>query len=130
MRFLLDTQIALWAIQRSPKLGDKAAGTILRPENQLFVSAVSLWEIAIKHQLPARRDPVPISARRAQSLFEQAGYGILPVTASHATVVDDLPPHHGDPFDRLIVAQAFTEPMRLLTRDARLKEYGELVTLA
>lgn len=127
MRLLLDTQLALWAVLDDPRLGGKATELILDLENQLFVSAASLWEIAIKHQLPQRRDPIPITAKHARALFESADYHILPITAAHAEAVDDLPPHHSDPFDRIVAAQAIAEPMRLLTRDRRLRDYGDLV---
>ncbi len=100
-------------------------------EVEPVVSVVSLWEIAIKFALgPKRRDPMPRSSSQAHELFVGAGYTILPITAEHAAAVDDLPRLHGDPFDRMLVAQALCEPMRLLTRDARLKDYGALVELA
>ncbi len=131
MRLLLDTQIAVWAVLNHPRLGDGAKAWILRPDVQPVVSVATIWEIAIKFALGGRRpDPMPISGGQAREKFEQAGYDILPVTARHAAAVDDLPLLHGDPFDRMLVAQALTEPMRLLTRDARPKDYGALVELA
>lgn len=130
MKLLLDTQIALWAIQGHGSLGRRATELIADPVNGIWVSAVSIWEIAIKHPLQ-RGSPndMPIPGREARALFEEAGYHLLPVSAEHAAAVDDLPPIHADPFDRMLVAQALTEPMRLLTRDARLGEYGALVTV-
>lgn len=68
--------------------------------------------------------------RGTEALFAEAGHAILPVTATHAAAVDDLPPHQAYPFDRMLVAQAPSEPMRLLTRDARLAAYGALVAVA
>lgn len=122
MRVLLDTHVALWAVTDSPKLGSKSRGLLADPGTMPVVSVVSIWEIAIKYALGRKaRDSVTIPGRRSRELFEQAGCDILPVTARHAAAVDDLPLLHGDPFDRMLVAQALCEPMRLLTRDARLK---------
>lgn len=130
VRVLLDTHIAIWAITNNPKLGDEARRMIISAETIPVVSAISIWEIAIKHALGSKRgDPMPMSGRQARDLFVRAGYEILPVTAEHAAAVDDLPLHHADPFDRMLVAQALSEPMHLLTRDARLAEYGALVTV-
>ena len=131
LRLLLDTQIAVWAVLDEPRLGERARTWILRPDVRPVVSVATIWEIAIKFALGGRRvDPMPVSGGQARERFEQAGYQVLPVTARHAAAVDDLPPLHGDPFDRMLVAQALSEPMRLLTRDPRLKDYGALVELA
>ena len=85
-------------------------------------------EIAIKHALN-RSGPnaMPISATQARAWFEASNFHNLSVTAAHAVAVEALPQHHGDPFDRLLIAQAKTEPMRLLSHDAALAAYGELV---
>ena len=131
MRLLLDTHIALWAVEGATKLGERARALIASRENDVFVSVVSVWEIAIKH--PLQRGSVndmPISGRTAADLFQRAGYAVLPVSVTHVTAMDTLPRLHGDPFDRMLVAQAITEPMQLLTRDARLTAYGAPVMLA
>lgn len=131
MRLLLDTHFAVWAVLDDPQLSERARTWIQRPDVQPVVSAVSIWEVAIKFALGTRRsDPMPLTGNQARERFEQAGFELLLVTARHAAAVDDLPRHHGDPFDRLLIAQALSEPMRLLTRDARLKDYGVLVELA
>lgn len=131
MKLLLDTHIAVWAVTDDPRLGATARNLILDTTTEPVVSVVTLWEVAIKHRLGSKRgDPMPFPARYARSAFERAGYAILPVTPDHAAAVDDLPLLHGDPFDRLLVAQALAEPMRLLTRDTRLADYGALVTVA
>ena len=70
---------------------------------------------------------MPISGRQARAWFEASNFRSLPVTDAHAVAVEALPPHHSDPFDRLLIAQARTEPMRLLSHDAALAAYGELV---
>lgn len=131
MKLLLDTHIAVWAITDDRRLNRAARDLVTREAISPVVSVVTIWEIAIKYASGTRRgDPIPVPGREARRLFEEAGYAILPVTAGHAAAVDDLPPLHGDPFDRMLVAQALTEPMRLLTADARLAEYGALVTVA
>ena len=121
MNLLLDTHIALWAITDSPRLPPAAREHILNPKARLWVSAASLWEIAIKHALG--RGDMPVSAESARGFFERAGYRLLAIEADHAVAVGRLPPLHTDPFDRLLVAQALTEPMHLLTHDARLAGY-------
>lgn len=125
MRILLDTQIALWALTGSPRLGALAQGLIEDPANEIYVSTASVWEIAIKHALG--RGDMPISGQRAAELFTEASYRELPVAWRHAATVDTLPAIHNDPFDRILVAQALAEPMRLLSRDATLAGYGAMV---
>ena len=127
MKVLLDTQIALWALTDSPRLSAKARERILDPENMVFFSAASVWEIAIKHRL-ARAD-MPVSGADAAKLFREAGYIELPVTALHAAATEDLSAHHADPFDRILIAQARCEPLRLLTHDRHLLAYGDGVDL-
>ena len=125
MRLLLDTQIILWALTGSNRLGALARDLIADPANEVCVSTASIWEVAIKHAL-ARGD-MPVSGTRAAELCTQAGYKELPVTWRHAALVDTLPPLHGDPFDRILVAQAAAEPLRLLSRDATVVSYGAMV---
>lgn len=128
---LLDTHLALWAMMDDPRLSANARALLAEPENEPVVSVASLWEIAIKFALGSkRRDPMPHSARDAHRLFVGAGYRILPVTGEHAAAVDDLPPHHGDPFDRMLVAQAICSSLRLLTADRQLAVYGAIVLMA
>lgn len=125
MRLLLDTHIALWAVADSPRLPARARELVLAPENSLFVSAASLWEISIKHRIaPAK---MPVSGAKALTLFGQANYFFLPITAAHAAALDDLPAHHNDPFDRMLVTQALRDPLRLVTVDGVLAEYSDTV---
>jgi PIN domain nuclease of toxin-antitoxin system len=128
MRLLLDTHIALWAATGDSRLSERARSLIDEETNQLLVSVVTIWEIAIKHAL--RRDEMPVAPARALELFGMAGYAILPVDAGHAVAVGELPRHHADPFDRMLVAQATIEPLKLLTRDKKLAAYGESVIMA
>ena len=127
MRLLLDTHIALWALVDSPRLPAKARLLILAPDNEVVVSAASVWEIAIKHGLAKKN--MPVSGAEAKSWFTRAGYTLLPVTADHAALVEELPPHHADPFDRILVAQALDEPLRLVTHDPKVARYSDTVIL-
>jgi len=128
VNLLLDTHIALWAIADSPRLPQQARDLILAPGNTAWVSAASVWEIAIKHGLG--RGDMPVSGAQALGYFEQSGFRLLAVSPQHAAAVEQLPLHHADPFDRLLVAQALTEPLRLLTHDAKLAAYSDTVILA
>ncbi len=130
MRLLLDTHIAIWAIVDDPRLTVRGRELIADPGNEVFVSVASLWEIAIKFGLARNgRAEMPVSARRAHEFFLMAGYRILNLAAAHALAIEGLPPLHGDPFDRILVAQALTEPARLLTHDTRVAAYSESVIL-
>lgn len=125
MKLLLDTQVVLWAVLDSPRLGAAARQRIAEAE-VVYVSAASIWEIAIKAALgKIAVDPQEIAGYCAGS-----GITELPVTARHAAATARLPAHHRDPFDRLLVAQALEEPLRLLTADRQLTAYSELVELA
>ena len=129
MPVLVDTHVALWVVT-GRALSVRARQHLLEPGAALFVSAATIWEIAIKY--PLKRGlpgDMPVSGRESSTLFASAGFEILPVTAAHAAAVDDLPPLHGDPFDRMLIAQSKAEPMRLLTADVQLAAYGELVTV-
>lgn len=125
MRLLLDTQIALWGLTNDHRLTNKARELILAPENDVFISVASLWEIAIKYSLG--RGDMPVSASRAYELFLAAGYQILAIQASHTIAVESLPTIHNDPFDRMLIAQALSEPMRLVTHDRTLAGYNDSV---
>jgi PIN domain nuclease of toxin-antitoxin system len=127
MRILLDTHVALWAITDDERLPTRVRELILEARNEVYVSAASVWEIAIKHGL-ARAD-MPVSGKEASAWFETAGYTLLPVSAAHAAAVEDLPPIHADPFDRLLVAQALTEPLRLVTHDRTVARYSDSIIL-
>jgi PIN domain nuclease of toxin-antitoxin system len=124
---LLDTHIALWAIADSPRLPQTARALILAQTNTIYVSIASIWEIGIKHSL--RRGDMPVSGETALHYFRDAGYRILPIEAEHAVAVEALPLHHQDPFDRLLVAQALTEPLRLISHDRQVAQYSDTVIL-
>lgn len=122
MNLLLDTHIFLWLVDDDRRLTAQARQLILGA-SQVFVSSVSIWEIAIKSCLgKIRVDPVD-----ADREIQICGFRELNVTNRHAIQVASLPMLHNDPFDRLLVAQAMTEPLHLLTADARLAAYSALV---
>ena len=124
MRVLLDTHIALWAVVGSKRLAPRAKELILAADD-VFVSAASLWEIAIKHGLG--RGDMPISSAQALQAFTDAGYALLDIRPEHAIAVERLAPIHGDPFDRMLVAQALVEPVTLITRDALVASYSPAI---
>ena len=126
MRLLLDTHAAVWAVTEPEKLPERVADLIADGQNEVFVSAVVLWEIAIKAPL-GRHDAPTIGARDAHHEFGLAGFETLPITSEHAIAVLGLPRLHADPFDRMLVAQSITESMRLVTHDAKLAAYSETI---
>ena len=125
MRILLDTNVLLWAVGRSRSLDRKTIDALSDGANDVFFSAVSIWEIAIKFALRrADFDAAP------QDILQGAlaiGFVELSITSTIAATVGRLPLIHRDPFDRLLVAQAIAEPAVLYTADARLPAYSELV---
>lgn len=125
MNLLLDTHVALWAITDHPRLSSGARDLIQAPSANIWVSVASLWEIAIKHAL--KRGDMPVSSQDARQYFLESGYQLLPIAAEHVIAVEALTNHHQDPFDRLIVAQALVEPMRLLTHDALVARYSDAI---
>ena len=122
---MLDTHVALWAITDSPRLSKKAREMIELPKSSIWISAATIWEIAIKRSLG--RGDMPVSSQEAMRYFGESGYRFLPVEPEHAAAVEDLPAHHADPFDRILVAQALVEPMRLITHDAMVACYGDTI---
>lgn len=121
MRVLLGTHLALWAVVGSKRLAPRARQLILAADN-VFVSVASLWEIAIKHGLG--RGDMPISSAQALQAFVDAGYELLEIRPEHALAVEGLAAIHGDPVDRMLVAQALAEPLTLITSDAVVASYS------
>lgn len=120
MRLLLDTHVFLWWLADSRKLPRVARQAIEAPANEILVSAVSIWEIAIKSGLGKLEMTSP---ERLAKLIEEAELRELVVTSRHAAQVRRLPLHHRDPFDRLLVAQAQVEEATLVTTDLALHPY-------
>jgi PIN domain nuclease of toxin-antitoxin system len=124
MRLLLDTNILLWVMGDDPVLSPTARRTI-EQATAVFVSSVSIWEISIKAAL----GKLHLDVTRFMPRLAEAGFEPLAVSWEHARAVHDLPHHHRDPFDRMLIAQAVCEPLRLLTHDNALACYSDLVTV-
>ena len=133
MKLLLDTHILIWALADDQKLPQKARELILDESNEVCASAVSLWEVVIKHAL--HPNEMPYSGRDFYNACGRAGFDLLAVNAAHVLAVeslrrDDNAPPHKDPFDRLLIAQAKTEGLVFVTHDALLSGYGESCVLS
>ena len=127
MRLLLDTHLLLWAAASSKRLPREARALIENAANEVYFSAASIWEIAIKSSL-GRKD-FRVDLVILQAALPAMGLLELPVTAAHAVGVTKLPLIHRDPFDRLLLAQSVAEPLTLLTNDALLVRYSDGVRL-
>ncbi len=121
MKLLLDTHLLLWAAGDPDQLSTKARALIEEEDNELFFSAASLWEIAIKRGLG--RTDFHVDARVLRRSLLDNGYSELAITSEHAVAIDTLPLIHKDPFDRILVAQAMVEGITLLTTDALVARY-------
>ena len=118
MKLLLDTHVLIWAVLDDPHLPERFRQALADPAAEVHVSAVSVWEVAIKRGLGKLAVPPEV--------FDQAvraGTIALPITWDHARAVESLPPHHADPFDRLLIAQAQVEGLTLLTADRQFRAY-------
>jgi PIN domain nuclease of toxin-antitoxin system len=122
MRILLDTHVVLWWLNDDAALGAKSRCLIGDPSNTIFLSSVSTWEIWLKKSLGKLELPDEFDKWLSKEEFEP-----LPLTDAHTRVVADLPWHHRDPFDRMLVAQAMVSGLTLLTSDERLTAYGSFV---
>lgn len=122
MRLLLDSNALLWALTNAPRI-EAVRALLLADESEVFVSSVSWWEIAIKIRIGKLDAHLP--TLRAAALA--SGFVELPLIGAHAEMLATLPRHHNDPFDHMLVAQAMTEPMRLITGDGLLAKYTPLV---
>jgi PIN domain nuclease of toxin-antitoxin system len=125
MDLLLDTHIFLWWDTSSPELGPKASAAIADPDNRVFVSAASAWEIAIKRKL----GHLAYIGSPAQAI-EANGFTALPITARQAELVETLELIHRDPFDRLLIAQSLDRNLVLVTADGQIKQYPVTVLWA
>ena len=121
MKFLLDTQLLVWTAVEPEKLSVAAWELMDDPENDLYFSVVSLWEVAIKRRL--KRSDFRADPRLLRRELLDNGYSELGITSEHALAIDGLPPIHKYPFDRMLVAQALVEGVTLLTADGVLAKY-------
>ena len=120
MRFLLDTHALLWALSAPQQLPVSLRRAIQAAENDVYASLVSAWEIAIKAAL----GKLEFDVRSLERPLAATGIQLLDVNLQHVARVAELPQHHGDPFDRMLVAQAMCESMTLVSRDRELAKYG------
>lgn len=119
MRLLLDTHVLLWWLADDRTLGRQARETIADPSSEVFVSAASAWEISIKKALGKLEAPSDLERQIEVQEFEP-----LSISVAHALAAGALPRHHDDPFDRVLVAQAQTEDLVIVTRDRHFEPYG------
>ena len=118
MKYLLDTHMFIWSIQGSSKLKTDTRNIIRDKSNLVFLSIVSVWEIAIKVMLKKLRLDIPVT-----KIFENLEFELLPIKLDHVLVLLKLPPIHKDPFDRMLVSQAKLEKLTLLSEDPKIKQY-------
>ena len=118
-RLLLDTHAFVWWLFDVSKLAEGARAAIADPRNEVFVSAVTGWEVAVKRAKGHMAAPDNLTA-----MVDEKGFTHLPLTFHHAEQAGSLPRHHKDPFDRFLIAQAQAEGLVLVTRDARIPLYG------
>jgi PIN domain nuclease of toxin-antitoxin system len=118
MNLLLDTNVLLWWLDDHPSLSPRAKSVIADGSNLVFVSTAVIWEIRIKQALGKLEIPAYF-----RKVLDQQGFELLDITTDHAYAVGDLPTHHRDPFDRMLVAQAKLERLTLVTGDRRLKRF-------
>lgn len=127
MSYLLDTHVVLWAARDDEQLPGSVRALLTDPATDVYVSSVTIWEVAIKSALG--RPDFAVNARRLRRGLRIAGYKELTITGEHAAAVAELPPVHRDPFDRMLVAQSTVEGWSLITADKELKAYGSTVQL-
>lgn len=119
MRLLLDTHALVWSLLEPERIPARLRATLIDPGHTVYVSAASIWEVAIKAGLGKLAFPLD----RLEAITDEAGFSELPVTSAHALEVRHLPLHHRDPFDRLLIAQAQHERLTLVTRDPDVRRY-------
>jgi len=122
MRVLLDTHVFIWLDIAKDRLSEQAKHVILNTENTLYVSLVSLWEIQIKMQLGKLHLNAPLQDTW-QSQQKTNGLHLMPIELAHILALSTLPSHHGDPFDRLLIAQTKTDELTILTNDDKIQQY-------
>jgi len=123
VRLLLDTQIMLWMLTDDPRLSASARELMRTPARNVHFSVASLWEIGIKHSLGR----MVISPAVVSDAMRDSGYQRLQISDEHLNRLVELPHYHRDPFDRMLVAQADSEPLKLVTSDQSLSAYGPAV---
>ena len=128
MKLLLDTHIVIWALTDDNRLPSAARKLILDPDNMIYYSVVSTWEVSIKHSL--HPENVEFSGLDFSVYCDEAGFLPLDLCERHVISLEDLdepgkPPIHNDPFDRILISQARSEQMKLVTHDSMIRQYAE-----
>ena len=118
MSYLLDTHVLLWWLADDPALSSNARKVIARGSNRVCVSAATIWEIVIKEALKKLEIP-----QEFRAIIREQGFESLPITSDHAFEIANLPDHHRDPFDRMLVAQCRVEKMTMISQDAMVRRY-------
>ena len=113
----------LWWLEDNPRLTDRARSSIQAPRNQVHVSAASIWEASIKRA----RGNLRFANDELISALSEGSFSELAITAQHALAAGELPPHHQDPFDRMLIAQALAEGLTMITHDSQFEPYGILI---
>ena len=127
MKILLDTHILIWALAEPDRLSENGRLALEDPQNEILFSAASIWEIALKKRIGGIN--FAFAPDQIAKAAKESGFAELPVFAIAAALVEQLPLHHRDPFDHLLIAQAMSEPARLFTVDPLFARYSELVTI-
>ena len=122
MKLLLDSHAILWWALNNQRLSLLARQAIANPDNQVFISTASLWEMSIKYNAGKLPEYTALG-RNAESILEQHGFFVLPIFYKQAFAASQLPMHHHDPFDRILIATATMENMYLVSMDAALHKY-------
>ena len=116
--FLLDTQVFIWWMEKNRRLAEELYNLINNSDNQIFLSVATVWEIVIKKSKGKLKVPNDIKGG-----IKTSGFNLLPIEISHVLALEKLPPHHRDPFDRILIAQAQIENCTLVTNDPKIKRY-------
>jgi PIN domain nuclease of toxin-antitoxin system len=121
MKLLLDTHILIWWLCEDSKLSQPEIDLITNPDNLIFISAAACWEITVKKMIGKLDAPDDLPEALAANNFIE-----LPITVQHTQYLYQLPPHHNDPFDRIMIAQALQEDLAFMTRDSKIHLYSDL----
>lgn len=125
MRLLVDTHVLIWLMVGSPKLTKGCIELLADDGSELFFSVASLWEVALKHE--RKPDKIPVTAEQVERYCRECGIRLVPVRSDHALKTCELEKIHADPFDRMLVAQATVEGMKLVSHDDDVIAYGDVV---
>lgn len=122
MKLLLDTHTLVWWLSDDDQLSDRARDCVSDPQNQIFVSAASAYEVSLKHSM-GRFPEAQVLSRNWANIIHSAGFDLIDISSAHGLRAGLLPRHHGDPFDRLLIATAVEETMSLVSKDHAIAQY-------